>query len=130
MLERLFSGENGMAARLVGLLGGVGQIKILWSPTGDYEIRDVPYAIASEKDAEGPSPTPGGRTWETNAVSNGLRRLESEFSCFVPSISLEAAPRVGTDLFRVDGRDYAIERVDFVRAGNEVVLYKLTCARR
>ena len=130
MLESVFAGSDGIAARLVELLGGVGQIKIRWDESGAYEIRAVPYALAEERDAEGPSPTPGGRTWETNAVSNGLRRLEALFSCYVPASSLDARPRVGIDLFRADDRDYTIERVDCVRAGSEVVLYKLTCSRR
>ncbi|MBR4751442.1 MAG: hypothetical protein IKX88_07385 [Thermoguttaceae bacterium] len=130
MLENVFAGPDGIAARLVALLGGVGRIKIRWDESGAYEIREIPYAVVDERDAEGPSPTPGGRTWETNAVSNGLRRLEALFSCYVPSSSLDAKPRVGIDLFCVDDRDYSIERVDCVRAGGEVVLYQLTCSRR
>lgn len=130
MLENVFAGSDGMAARLVELLGGVGRLKIRRDESGEYEIRVVPYAHVEERDAEGPSPTPGGRTWETNAVSNGLRRLESLFSCCVPASSLDAEPRAGVDLFCADDRDYTIERVDCVRAGNRVVLYKLACARR
>jgi hypothetical protein len=128
MLEPVFSGKTRLAALLIELFGGAAELKI--AREGGYETRSLPYVLEKETSSEGASPTPGGRTWETNALSNGLRRLERSFRCFVPSSYLDAEPRVGVDVFRAEGRDYAIEEVEIVRVGAAAVLYKLTCASR
>ena len=128
MLDKIFAGESGLAALLIGLFGGEGEL-LTRDAAGGYESRAVPFAQESHARTEGASKTPGGRTWDTTVMSNGLRRFESKLVCLVPACRLSAAPRPGLDRFRVDGEEYRIETVESTRAGAETAAYRLTCER-
>lgn len=128
MLSKIFSGESGLAAALLELLGDRATLKIFIEP-GCYEYRAVAFAQESLSTSEAASRVPGGRSWDTTVMSNGLRRLGSTAVFLIAAAKLESEPKIALDIMSVDGKDYRVVDVENVRAGAVTALYRLTCER-
>lgn len=128
MLEEVFAGNTGLASTLIKTLGGTAIFKKRLDG-GVYESQEISFVQESLLQIENASKIPGGKSWDTTVMSNGLRRLETSFICYVPSSELTEPPRVGFDLLCVDGTDHTITEVGSIRAGNATVAYRLVCVR-
>ena len=130
VLDKIFSGANGISALLHRTLGGTATIRIasftrdeatgaLLSSYEDFEIPFVPNNVQNSKNGLN----------APNASRSDVRTPQDILLGTFPCASLDASIKPERDLIVYDGIPYVIETIETLNVGDANVQYSITARR-
>lgn len=131
VLDAIFGGKNGLVVALSKTFGGTATLRITTGtekeaitgrvvPTfADYVVSFIPDAAAQNS----------ARSAVPDGDGGALQSVAADIAGAFPASQVDAEPRAGRDVLRVDGLEYRLTTVEAVRVGDAVVQYRVTGAR-
>lgn len=131
ILDAVFGGRGGLVEVLSQTLGGAAVVRVAVGST-----RDDSTGRISTKYADFPVsfiPDATAQKFARSAVPDGdggaLQSVAADIAGAFPASQVDAEPRAGRDVLRVDGLEYRLTTVEAVRVGDAVVQYRVTGMR-